>query len=120
MDQEGRAQRYRGARFEEIGREYKQYLLTERGLTKRTVKGYWSKARRFLRERFGSDSTVVPAQIAPRDLSTFVRARAYEHSLNDARLVVTCLRTFLRFLRWRRDVDVDLAAAVPGVAGWPP
>ena len=119
MDQEGGAPRYGGAQqLEEIGREYRQYLLTARGLSKRSVKGYWSKARRFLRERFGPDTLVVPAQITPRDLSTFVRARAYEHSFNNTRLVVVCLRSFLRFLRWRGDVDVDLAAAVPGVAGW--
>ena len=38
--------------------------------------------------------------------------------LYNTRLVVVCLRSFLRFLRWRGDVDVDLAAAVPAVAGW--
>lgn len=118
MDQERGAPRDEGARLEELGREYKQYLLTERGFSKRSVKVYWDKARRFLRERFGPDIAIVTAQITPRDLSTFVRARAYEHSLNHARLVVVTLRSFLRFLRWRGDVDVDLAAAVPAVAGW--
>ena len=28
------------------------------------------------------------------------------------------MRAFLRFLRWRGDFTVDLAGAVPGVAGW--
>jgi site-specific recombinase XerD len=119
MDQEGGAQRYGGAQqLEELGREYKQYLLTERGLSQRSVKVYWDKARLFLRERFGPDIAIVTAQITPRDLSAFVRARAYEHSLNHARLVVVTLRAFLRFLRWRGDFTVDLAGAVPGVAGW--
>lgn len=119
MDQEGGAPRYDGAQqLAQLGREYQQYLLTERGFTEKSVELYWSKARRFVRERFGPDRAIVPAQITPRDLSTYVRARAYEHSFKNTRLVVVCLRSFLRFLRWRGEVDVDLAAAVPAVAGW--
>ena len=38
--------------------------------------------------------------------------------LKRAKLMTTSLRSFLRFVRYRGDIAVDLAAAVPAVANW--
>jgi site-specific recombinase XerD len=48
-----------------------------------------------------------------------IRRHAYRHSPGRAKLLITALRVFLRYLRLRGNITSDLAASVPRVAMWP-
>ena len=56
--------------------------------------------------------------LTPADVSSFVLREAQSCSVGYAKLKVTALRSFLRFLHVRGDLAHDLVAAVPSVAGW--
>jgi len=47
-----------------------------------------------------------------------VQRRAVAIQSRRVQLMTTALRSFLRFARYRGDIDKDLAACVPGVANW--
>src|SRR5438105_8041785 len=48
----------------------------------------------------------------------FVQRQASHLHLKRAKLLTTALRSFLRYARYRGQVTLDLAAAVPAVANW--
>lgn len=94
-----------------------QFLRTERGLSPSTLTGYLPIVRRFLDEQFGGKAADFN-HLRVSDVHRFIVRRARAGSLGHAKLAVTVLRSFLRFLQQRGLVAADLAAAVPGVAGW--
>jgi integrase/recombinase XerD len=52
------------------------------------------------------------------DVLTFVRRRANQLKNKRVLLMTTALRSFLRFLRFRGKIKLDLATCVPAVASW--
>jgi site-specific recombinase XerD len=96
---------------------YAHYLKVERGLSTDTVHNYVPFIHRFLVERFG-DEALQPGALKASDASAFILRHARSLSPGRAKLMVTVLRSFLRFLLQRGEIDTDLAAAVPAVAGW--
>ena len=58
-------------------------------------------------------------RLTAHDVIGFVRRHAYRHSPGRAKLLVTALRVFLRYLCQRGDITSTLAACVPRVAMWP-
>jgi site-specific recombinase XerD len=101
----------------EIVQEFSRYLTQERGLSAATLDNYVVVVRRFLTHRFGEGSVDLAA-LQAHDLTGFVLAQAHRLSPKPAQLMVTALRSFLRFLYQRGQIAVDLAAAVPTVADW--
>jgi site-specific recombinase XerD len=101
----------------ELERRYERYLRTERGLTTATVVNYLPVAHRFLVEHFG-DGSLRLEQLRGADIPPFVLARARCQSLKRAQLMVSALRSFLRFLFQEAKIAVDLAACVPSIADW--
>ena len=97
--------------------QYEQYLRSERGLTTATVINYLPFVRRFLVERFGDDELRL-LELGPSDTSSFILRHARSMSPGRAKLMVTALRSFFRFLLQHRAIEVDLAASVPTVANW--
>lgn len=97
--------------------DFKRYLLQERSLSQATVVNYIPFIRKFLLERFDTD-TIRFGELRPADITEFVKNHAYDLSHGRARLMVTALRVFLRYLRYRKYIIVDLAACVPAVANW--
>ena len=97
--------------------DFKRYLLQERGLSQATVVNYIPFIRKFLLERFDTD-TILFGELRPADITEFVKNHAYDLSHGRARLMVTALRVFLWYLRYRKHIIVDLAACVPAVANW--
>jgi site-specific recombinase XerD len=95
--------------------EFQRYLLKQRGLTLATVDNYLPPIRRFLSERFG-DGPVSLGEIESAEVTHFVVRQA--RTSGSAQVTVSALRAFLRFLRLRGDLQVDLSAAVPTVARW--
>ncbi|MGH3561426.1 MAG: site-specific integrase [Mycobacterium sp.] len=99
---------------EELLAEYRTYLVGERGLVKSTVRGYEAEARLFLTRRTGGDLQDLTAG----EVSRFMVAECGTRSTGSAKILVTALRSLLRWLLLTGRVDVDLAQVVPGVAGW--
>jgi site-specific recombinase XerD len=101
----------------QILQEFSRYLTQERGLAMATVDNYVAAVVRFLTARFG-EGPVDLAALQAHDLTDFVLAQAHRLSPRPAQLMVTALRSFLRFLYQRGQIAVDLAAVMPTVADW--
>jgi len=102
---------------ERLQREYGLYLQQERALAATTRACYLPFVDEFLTQRFG----VGPANLSrlcAADVTGFVRRRAVSIQSRRVQLMTTALRSFLRFARYRGDIDKDLAACVPAVANW--
>jgi site-specific recombinase XerD len=91
--------------------------LQERGLSSATLLNYVPVAEQFLAERFRN---TVPnfGTIRARHVTGFVLRHARQLSPVRAALMVTALRSFLRYLRHRGVIAIDLAACVPTVPKW--
>jgi site-specific recombinase XerD len=100
-----------------LEREYEQFLASERGLSPATLMNYLPTVRCFLTERFGGEPLVLD-DLCPKDTHRFILRHADKGSRGRAQLMVTALRSFLRFLYQRGDITSDLASALPSVANW--
>lgn len=96
---------------------YEQYLRKERGLSTDTVRNYLPFVHRFLGERF-VDAPLRLGELHASDSSAFILRHARSTGLGRTKLMVTALRSFLRFLLQHGEIDTDLAASVPAVSGW--
>lgn len=99
-----------------VGR-YRDYLLTERGLSQGTVAGYVHLARPFLASRSQGDKLDLAGMTAA-DVFEFVLAACPGRATGSAKLIVTVTRSVLDWLHLSGMVEASLAAAVPAVAGW--
>lgn len=97
--------------------EYERYLREERALAHATIVNYAPFIRRFLKERFGA-GPVKLSSLCARDVVRFVQRQVRHLHLKRAKLMTTALRSFLHYARYRGEVRLDLAAAVPCVANW--
>ncbi len=100
-----------------LAAQYRQYLTEERGCSDWTVENYGRHIDRFLAQRFGAGS-VRFERLRAQHVIGFVQREAGRHGRGYILQVVTGLRSFLRFLRYRGDITTDLAGAVPSVANW--
>jgi integrase/recombinase XerD len=96
---------------------YAEYLREERALAKPTMVNYVPFVRSFLGTIFGS-GPVKLSTICARDVVDFVQQQARRLRPGRAKIMTNALRSFLRYARYRGDVTLDLAAAVPTVAHW--
>lgn len=96
---------------------FRNYLLQDRGLSRATLNCYMPVVSWFLRERFG-DGPVQCGELIFADITAFIRRHAHGYSHSRAQTLVTALRAFLRYLRHRGQIAIDLAAGVPAVASW--
>src|SRR5262249_6825893 len=94
---------------------FQQYLRQERSLSEATVINYTPVARSFLSDRFPKGALPFP-QITTADITAFVQRQATLVTSKRAPLVVTALRSFLRYLFHRGIVAIDLATCVPTIA----
>ena len=97
--------------------EYQHYLLQERGLAESSLLNYVSFAKQFLSHHFGQ-SEMILSTLAAEDVTKFMQDRVRQLSRARAKLLVTALRSFLRYLRHQDQISVDLAGCVPPVAFW--
>jgi len=96
-------------------REYEAYLLEHRGLAPSTILRSLRAADRFLGDVGVCDPEAV-GRLSTADISGFVLRQANSMSIGFAKLMVTELRSLLRFLHMR-GLCQDLSAAAPAVAG---
>jgi site-specific recombinase XerD len=102
---------------EEAGQAFERYLRDERGLARATQRNYLPFIHAFLTDRFGNGSVRL-ARLCARDVVRFVQRQAPRLHPQRAKLLTSALRSFLHYARYRGDVMLDLAAAVPAVANW--
>ena len=96
---------------------FEHYLRDARGLAEATIVNYVPFIRGFLTDRFG-DGPVTLSRLCAGDVVRFVQRQAPRLHLKRAKLLTSALRSFLRYARYRGEVTLDLAAAVPVVANW--
>jgi len=102
---------------EKCVRAYEVYLFEERALAQATVINYVPFVGTFLKERFGTGPVELSA-LRAADVIGFVQRQAQRLHLRRAKLLTTALRSFFRYARYRGEIRLDLATAVPCVANW--
>ena len=102
---------------ERCAQAYEQYLREARALARATIANYVPFICDFLKDCFG-DGRVRLSRLCAGDVVRFVQRQAPLH-LKRAKLMTTALRSFLHYVRYRGEVTLDLAAAVPVVPNWP-
>jgi site-specific recombinase XerD len=103
--------------YRRVEEDYDRYLEEERGLAAVTRLNYGQFIDVFLRDQFG----VKPPgfrSLSAKDIITFVRREAPHYTPKRAGVMITALRSFLGYLRFRGSVRTDLAACVPSIATW--
>jgi site-specific recombinase XerD len=88
---------------------FRRYLSEERGLSPSTLLNYIPTIEQFLSERFHNRTPNVGRLRAP-DVTGFVTRHARQLSPGRAKLMVTALRSFFRYLRGREAIANDLPA----------
>jgi integrase/recombinase XerD len=96
---------------------YRRYLVTERGLTPATARGYADSVRPFLagREKAG---VLDLAGLTAAEVTRFVVQACPGQRKGTAKLTVTALRSLLGYLHVVGEIAGPLAWAVPAVASW--
>jgi integrase/recombinase XerD len=96
---------------------FETYLRNERVLADATIAYYVPFTRRFLTDRFGN-GPVTLSRVCAADVVRFVQRQAARLHVKRAKQLTTALRSFPHYARYRGEVTLDLAAAVPIVANW--
>jgi len=97
--------------------DYQRYLLRERGLTEATLLNYVPFAEQLFSSCYGQ-SDVNLSELTATHVTKFMQDQAHQLSSGRAKLLVTGLRSFLRYLRHQGEISLDLAECVPPVAIW--
>jgi site-specific recombinase XerD len=100
-----------------IEKGFAQYLLQERGLSPAAPANYIPMVRRFLCDCFNEGSIRID-KLGPRDVTTFLLSYTKTVKRRTAKLMVTSLRAFFRYLRMRGEIATDLAEFIPTVSDW--
>jgi hypothetical protein len=103
--------------LEVLVERYRRFLVTERGLVATTVCYYLPDARAFLAGWVDGCGSRLSELTAAR-VSAFVVEQCARRSVGSAKVLVTVMRSLLRFLLVDGALAVDLSGAVPAVAGW--
>jgi integrase/recombinase XerD len=103
--------------LDDLIERYRRYLVMERGLVATTVRYYLADARVFLADWVDASGSRLREISAPQ-VTTFVVQQCAHGGVGSVKILVTVLRSLLRFLLLDGAVPVDLSGAVPAVAGW--
>lgn len=103
----------RCGRWEALLERYESYLLGERGLVAYNAGSYVEAARRFLPRHAGELES-----LSGEEVTSFLLEECNGAAVGTAKLIVTKLRSLLRFLYMEGEITTDLAGVVPPVAGW--
>ena len=96
--------------------EYGQYLERERGLAAGTVRGYVDVARLFLSRWMTRDGEFDLSPMSAEAVIAFVVEESRRRSVGGTQVVVTAMRSLLRFLFLEGRIGRPLAQAVPAVS----
>jgi len=102
---------------EKLIEAYRTYLVQERGLAAGTVADYLHVARLFLATR-PVDGELALERLSAAEVSAFVLTECTTRKVGSAKSIICGLRSLLRYLYVSGHTELQLAAAVPRVAGW--
>ena len=102
--------------IELLAQDFASHLRQDQALSAATIAYYVPFARQLLTERFGRRDVDL-GDLCAADVLGFVQRHARALP-SRAKMMTTALRSFLRYARYRGDINIDLAAAVPAVANW--
>jgi site-specific recombinase XerD len=108
---------HRPTPIEQCIQAFERYLRDERALSRATIVNYVPFISCFLSDRFGN-GRVTLTRLRADDVMRFVQRQAPRLHRKRAKLLTSALRSFLQYARYRGEVTLDLAAAVPSVANW--
>jgi site-specific recombinase XerD len=103
--------------FCQIEDGFAQYLSHERGLSPETLTTYIPLIRCFLSDCFKT-GTIRLEKLCPKDITAFILNYTQSVKRSTAKLMVTSLRAFFRYLGLRGQIATDLAAFVPAISDW--
>lgn len=98
-------------------RAYERYLVLDRALAKATRENYIRLVHSFLIHKFGKGHFEL-RQLSARDVTRFLHRYCQHFSKGRAKLLVTALRSFLRYALVKGLITNDLVPCVPTVAYW--
>lgn len=96
---------------------YEDYLKRERGVAASTFTTYWLFVRRFLTERFDK-GPIRLNELTAKDVARFPLRHVSSMKPKGAKLMVSALRSFFRFLFQHGEINTDLVGALPTVPAW--
>ena len=96
---------------------FARYLREERSLSEATVVNYCPEVTRFISGRFGTGSIDL-TKLCVADLHAFVSRHARNYSARRVQLMLTVLRSFLRFLFLHGEIPSRLDYHVPTAPSW--
>jgi len=97
--------------------DYRGYLIRERGLVAGTMHNYETVARRFLSEWAKGGELDLEGLVAA-DVTRFLQREFRDGHARGAKLLVTGMRSLLRYLHLEGRTARQLAPVVPATAGW--
>jgi len=97
--------------------EYRAYLAHERRLAASSIERYLGPARLFVSERERRDGLDLE-HLTASDVTAFVVSQCRTRRRGSAKVLVTALRSLLRFLFLQGYTTCPLAQAVPTATGW--
>jgi site-specific recombinase XerD len=102
---------------ERIVEEFCRFLREQGGFAPRTIISHLPTLRRFLAAhcRNGSESFV---KLCAKDITGFISDQAPHQSTRSTQRMCWTLRAFLRYLRYKDLIGIDLASAVPSTRTW--
>ena len=104
--------------YQQLLDKYTVYLQQELMLSAKSIDTYVPFAKIFLMNCFRDRKQIRLASLRAANVIEFVQAQVKCLHLARAKMMVTALRSFLRYLLYCGAVKRDLAAAVPTVANW--
>ncbi len=96
---------------------FSRYLLRDRALAEATLCGYCPRVRLLLSHCFGTGEPALDT-LTVKQLHEFVLHHARGRAPRSTQLMLTALRSFLRYLFLRELIGVDLSHQLPKVASW--
>jgi site-specific recombinase XerD len=103
---------------DELKQCYIDYLRKERGLTEYSVRVYLPLVSDFLSEQAAKSDLASPDGFDAQAIQDFLLDHTRNRSSEYSRLLVTALRSFLRFLYLREKTTIDLSLAIPTIRRW--
>ena len=97
--------------------EYRRYLIQQRGLAESCLPNYTSFVEKFLSDRLAEGEPRLE-DLCSADVTSFITLQVKQLSRGRSKLLVTALRSYLRYLLHQGDITVALAGCIPSVATW--
>jgi site-specific recombinase XerD len=102
---------------EQIVADFRHHLREQGGYAPRSIITHLPTLRRFLAERC-KNGTRDFSRLSAADIVSFVAHHAPHQSKRSTQSMCWTLRSFLRYLRYKDLIEIDLASAVPPVRTW--